>query len=52
MKPMIDEGTMTRTVKKSRKGNRRPPRSLIAPRTGEKMALRPTLMTTAALKTA
>jgi hypothetical protein len=46
---MIAEGTMVSTVKKSRNGSRRPPRSLIAPRTGETRALSPTLTATAML---
>ncbi len=40
---MIAEGTIVRTVKKSRNGRRRPPRSLSAPRIGETRAFKPTL---------
>src|SRR4051794_10466865 len=45
--PMKAVGTMQRTVKNNRKGSRRPPRSLKAPRIGDTMAFRATLRATA-----
>ena len=42
--PMSTVGAMVSTVKNSRNGRRRPPRSLSAPRIGETSALSPTLI--------
>ena len=44
---MKNVGTMHRAVNSNRNGIRRPPRSEIAPRTGDTMALMPTLTMTA-----
>ena len=45
--PIRAVGTMHRIVKNNRNGRRRPPRSLSAPRIGETIALRATLIATA-----